>query len=95
MPVGNHVDSPRVAERHHAEVQFDPLAAHHGVELAEVDLELLAGWRLEPNRCLRFGTELLPKPYHRALYGPDGHRYAVLSPKLLLHNRLKIVFYSF
>ena len=60
-------------------------ADHHPL-LAEVDLHLPAGRRLEPHRRPRLGRELPAQRRHRALDRAQAHRDPVLGHKLLPHH---------
>jgi len=86
VPKRAHVQATRVAERSDEQVSPDHLPADHHPLLAEVDLHLPAGRRLEPDRRPRLGRELPAQWCHRALDRAQAHRDPVLGQQFLPHH---------
>jgi transposase len=87
VPEGAHVQAARVAERRYEQVDPDGLAADHHPLLAEVDLHLPAGRRLEPHGRPRLRRELPAQRCDRPLDRAQAHRDPVLGQQLLSHLR--------
>jgi len=102
---GPNMDAARVAQRRHEERHQARCAVDLDAPLAEVDLKLLTGPRLEPDRRARLGAQLLAQVRHRPLHRAQAHHYALLrhefladhvgiaamAPEALLDPRLKAV----
>lgn len=86
VPERLHVAAPRVAQRRHEQVHPHRLATDLHTPLAEVDLQLPAGRRLEPNRRTRLGLQRPAQRRHRTLDRPQAHRHPVLALQILAHH---------
>src|SRR5262245_18116957 len=81
-----HVRPARVAERADEQEHLYLAAGDLYQPLTEVDLELLAGWRLEAHRGKSLGTKLLAIGFKCALHCPATGNTALLGQQLLAHH---------
>jgi hypothetical protein len=86
VPEGRDEIAPRVAERRHEQVHPDRLVGDRHEGRAEVDLQLAAGRRLEPDRRPGLGDKLAPQLLHRPLDGAQRHPEAMLALELLVND---------
>ena len=81
-----HVAASRVAQRRHEQIQPRRFAADHHPRLAEVDLQLAPGRRLEADRRPRLSLQRPPQRRHGALHRPQADDKAVLAHQLLAYH---------
>ena len=80
------INPARVAQGGDEQEHFVPLALDRDPALAEVDLQLSAGRRLEADRGQRFGRQLAPQMRHRPLHRAQADHNAQSRCQLLAHH---------
>ena len=85
-PEGPHMQPTRMAEGRDEEEHLLLFVADPDPALAEVDLQLLAGPRLEAHRRPRFGPQRLSQMRHRPLHRAQAHHDILLRGELLAHD---------
>ena len=76
----------RIAQRRHKQVDPHALAGDRHPRLAEVDLQLMTGRRLEAQRRPRLGPQRLAQSRHRPLDRAQAHRQPSLAQQILAHD---------
>ncbi len=76
----------RIAQRRHEQVDPHALAGDRHPRLAEVDLQLMTGRRLEAQRRPRLGPQRLAQSRRRPLDRAQAHRPPSLAQQILAHD---------
>ena len=75
--------APKLAKRCHEEEHLHGRAADLDTPLTEVDLQLLTGARLEPDRCPCLCSKSLAQGGHRTFHSPQADGDTPLSSQFL------------
>ena len=86
MTIGPDMQAARVTQRRHKQKHFHRHAIDLHSTLAEVDLQLFTGLRLEPNRRSCRGNQLTPQWSNRAFHSPQADGDVLLPSQLLPYH---------